>query len=87
MEKMSLLKQLFGKIMELHLRNFFFPRITELLSIRSRSPWLWPTFIFDRLPIGREHKKALKVLHGFSRKVVVLFQLSSYYYFISYKGD
>ncbi|CAF1410201.1 unnamed protein product [Rotaria sordida] len=45
-------------------------RITEILSLRSRSPWMWLPFIFDRLPIGREQKKVLKVLHGFSRKVI-----------------
>ena len=49
--------------------NICFCRFGEILSIRSRSPWLWPTFIYDRLPIGREQKKVVEVLHGFSRKV------------------
>ena len=45
----------------------------EIFDKRVRAPWLWPAFIFDRLPIGREQKKALKVLHGFSWKVTALF--------------
>jgi hypothetical protein len=44
-----------------------------MLIVRSRSPWLWPDFIFNHLPIGREQKKVLEVLHGFSRKVFLVF--------------
>jgi hypothetical protein len=54
------------------------------MGIRVRSPWLWPTFIFDRLPIGHEQKRALKVLHGFSRRVIAffLFSVTSAFYLI-----
>ncbi|CAF1176406.1 unnamed protein product [Adineta ricciae] len=45
-------------------------RIGKIIHIRSRSPWLWPTFIFNRLPIGREHEKQVQILHDFSRKVI-----------------
>ena len=45
-----------------------------IINIRMRSPWLWPDFIFNHLPIGREHAKLLKILHGFSRKVVCFLQ-------------
>ncbi|UJR29572.1 hypothetical protein I4U23_010789 [Adineta vaga] len=45
-------------------------RFTEILSLRLRSPWMWFPFIFDRLSIGCEQKEVLKVLHGFSRKII-----------------
>jgi cytochrome P450 family 4 subfamily V len=65
----------------MHIPNahFLFARIGDILSVRSRSPWLWPALIFDRLPIGREHAKLLKTLHGFSRQVV----FSSELFFVS----
>ncbi len=52
------------------------------MSKRSRSPWLWPAFIFDRLPIGRDQKKALKVLHGFTRQVQLLLFMKYNCYFV-----
>jgi cytochrome P450 family 4 subfamily V len=36
---------------------------------------MWPAFIFDRLSSGRQQKEALKVLHGYSRKVMFFSQL------------
>ncbi|CAF3843724.1 unnamed protein product [Rotaria sordida] len=45
-------------------------RITSIVATRSRCPWLWPTCIFDRIPIGKEQKRVLEILHGFSRKVI-----------------
>ncbi len=59
----------------------FFSRVGEILIVRSRSPWLWPDFIFNHLPIGCEQKKALKVLHGFSRKVFLLFSIKTHVLF------
>ncbi|CAF4585304.1 unnamed protein product [Rotaria sp. Silwood1] len=44
--------------------------ITSIVATRARCPWLWPTCIFDRLPIGKKQKRLLEVLHGFSRKVI-----------------
>ncbi len=41
----------------------------DVINLRGRSPRLWPKFIFNRLPLGRECAKQLEILHGFSRKV------------------
>ncbi|CAF4401610.1 unnamed protein product, partial [Adineta steineri] len=45
-------------------------RIGDIINKRLRSPWLWSSCIFNRLPIGREHTKLLKILHSFSRKII-----------------
>ncbi|CAF1518303.1 unnamed protein product [Adineta steineri] len=45
-------------------------RIGDIINKRLRSPWLWPSCIFNRLPIGREHTKLLNILHSFSRKII-----------------
>jgi hypothetical protein len=55
----------------------------EIIAMRSRSPWLWPDFIFNLLPIGRQQKKSLKVLHGFSQKVVLLFSIIIHIFLLS----
>ncbi len=48
---------------------FVFQRITDIINHRIRSPWLWPSFVFNLSSIGRENNELLKVLHGFSQKV------------------
>ncbi|CAF5160919.1 unnamed protein product, partial [Rotaria magnacalcarata] len=45
-------------------------RVCGIINQRIRSPWLWPVWIFDRLPLGREKAKNLKVLHDVSRKII-----------------
>ncbi|UJR23874.1 hypothetical protein I4U23_026846 [Adineta vaga] len=45
-------------------------RIGEIINCRMRFPWLWPAFIFNQLPIGREHNRLLKILHDCSRQVI-----------------
>ncbi|CAF5031468.1 unnamed protein product [Rotaria sp. Silwood1] len=45
-------------------------RIGGIINERFRSPWMWPTWIFDRLPVGREQAERLKILHGVSRKII-----------------
>ncbi|CAF1212951.1 unnamed protein product [Adineta steineri] len=45
-------------------------RVARIVHVRMRSPWLWPAFIFNRLPSGREHNQLLKILHGFSREII-----------------
>jgi hypothetical protein len=52
-------------------RRLTFIRIGDILNVRMRSPWMWPAFVFNQLPMGREHAKLLKILHGFSRQVVL----------------
>ena len=55
-------------------RSFFcfFSRVSELIQMRQRSPWLWNDTLYDLLPSGREHKKCLKVLHDFTNKVITI---------------
>lgn len=44
-------------------------RLSELLEMRSRSPWFWPDAIFNLCPPGRAFNNCLKILHGFTDKV------------------
>lgn len=50
----------------------FFSRVSELIHIRQRSPWLWNDTLYGFLPSGREHKRCLKVLHDFTNKVITI---------------
>ncbi|XP_049937612.1 cytochrome P450 4C1-like [Schistocerca serialis cubense] len=45
-------------------------RVGEITVWRILSPWLQSDFIFRISPSGREFYKQLKVLHGFSQKVI-----------------
>ncbi|CAF1330310.1 unnamed protein product [Rotaria sordida] len=45
-------------------------RITELITLRMRSPWLWPRTIFKLSAQGREHDRLLKIIHKFTRQVI-----------------
>ena len=51
-------------------RSFFFSRVSELIQMRQRSPWLWNDTLYALLPSGREHKRCLKILHDFTNKVI-----------------
>ncbi len=41
----------------------------ELVQERQKSPWLWPSIIYNMTSSGSRHKKTLDILHGFSNKV------------------
>lgn len=43
--------------------------MSDIVSRRQRSPWLWPDFIYTYFSEGRDHDKTLKVLHSFTYKV------------------
>ncbi|CAF3830209.1 unnamed protein product [Rotaria sp. Silwood1] len=45
-------------------------RITEIIALRMRSPWLWPRPIFKLSALGREHDHLLNIIHKFTRQVV-----------------
>eukprot|EP00106_Octopus_bimaculoides_P012607 XP_014780049.1 PREDICTED: cytochrome P450 4V2-like [Octopus bimaculoides] len=45
-------------------------RISDIIIYQSKSPWLWPTFLFNLHPLGREAAKCLKYLHGFTDKMI-----------------
>ena len=51
---------------------FFFSRVSELIQMRQRSPWLWNDTLYGLLPSGREHKRCLKILHDFTNKVITI---------------
>lgn len=33
-------------------------------------PWLWPDFLFALFPEGRAHSRYLKIVQGFTQKVI-----------------
>ncbi|CAF3681752.1 unnamed protein product [Rotaria sp. Silwood1] len=45
-------------------------RITEIIALRIRSPWLWPRPIFKLSALGREHDHVLNIIHKFTRQVI-----------------
>ncbi|XP_073251504.1 cytochrome P450 4V2-like [Porites lutea] len=45
-------------------------RVSELIQMRQRSPWLWNDTLYGLLPSGREHKRCLKILHDFTNEVI-----------------
>ncbi|XP_029636405.2 cytochrome P450 4V2 isoform X1 [Octopus sinensis] len=45
-------------------------RIADLITYQSISPWLWPQFLFNLHPYGKEAAKCLKYLHDFTDKVI-----------------
>ncbi|KYM95340.1 Cytochrome P450 4C1 [Cyphomyrmex costatus] len=45
-------------------------RMTELLTYRFFRPWLHYDWIFSLTPTGREQTKILKILHGFTERII-----------------
>ncbi|XP_011699127.1 PREDICTED: cytochrome P450 4C1-like, partial [Wasmannia auropunctata] len=45
-------------------------RVGELFSYRAMRPWLYFDWIFSLTPKGREQKKLLKILHGFTENII-----------------
>ncbi|CAF1513677.1 unnamed protein product, partial [Rotaria sp. Silwood1] len=54
-------------------------RITELIALRTRSPWLWPRTIFKLTAQGREHDRLLKIIHKFTRQVRISMNGATYF--------
>ncbi|XP_011701424.1 PREDICTED: cytochrome P450 4C1-like [Wasmannia auropunctata] len=44
--------------------------IGEILIYRLMRPWLTPKMIFSLTSMGEKHEKALKILHGFTEKII-----------------
>ena len=44
-------------------------RMSELVQLRQRSPWVWLDFMYSLTPSGREHDRCIKILHDFTNKV------------------
>nr|XP_022318084.1 cytochrome P450 4V2-like isoform X1 [Crassostrea virginica]XP_022318120.1 cytochrome P450 4V2-like isoform X1 [Crassostrea virginica] len=45
-------------------------KMTELVLQRQRTPWYWPDFLYNTIGYGKEHDRCLKILHGFTNKVI-----------------
>lgn len=45
-------------------------RLTDVILKRLRMPWLWPEWMFNLLPEGREHARCLEIAHQFTGKVI-----------------
>jgi len=45
-------------------------KASELVHVRQFRPWLWPHFIYDNIPAGKEWKRCLGILHGFTNSVI-----------------
>ncbi|CAF1109070.1 unnamed protein product [Adineta steineri] len=45
-------------------------KLTDLILKRQRMPWMWPDFLFNLLPEGREHNRCLNIVHQFTKKVI-----------------
>ncbi|XP_070683845.1 cytochrome P450 4V8 [Pempheris klunzingeri] len=45
-------------------------RMSDIISRRQRTPWVWPDFLYKYFGEGWEHDKTLKILHSFTYKVI-----------------
>ncbi|XP_047435475.1 cytochrome P450 4V2 isoform X2 [Mugil cephalus] len=45
-------------------------KMSDIVSRRQRTPWLWSDLIYKLFSEGREHDKTLKILHNFTYKVI-----------------
>ncbi|CAF3997706.1 unnamed protein product [Adineta steineri] len=45
-------------------------KLTDLIIKRQRMPWMWPDFLFNLLPEGREHNRCLNIVQQFTKKVI-----------------
>jgi len=65
------LKKLFiSYIQTLIYSILFIFSISYSTTNRTLKPWLQPDWLFHLLPVGREHKNTLNVLHGFTNNVI-----------------
>uniref|UniRef100_A0A8C1U2C9 aromatase n=1 Tax=Cyprinus carpio TaxID=7962 RepID=A0A8C1U2C9_CYPCA len=45
-------------------------KMSDIISKRQRSPWLWPDWIYKKLKEGKEHSRRLRILHSFTASVI-----------------
>jgi cytochrome P450 len=45
-------------------------RLSDIIHTRQLSPWLWVDWVFYLTPIGRDYKKCLNIVHGFTKQVI-----------------
>ncbi|XP_048243097.1 cytochrome P450 4V2-like [Haliotis rufescens] len=46
-------------------------KMSTILLKRMRSPWYWPSVLFNTFGSGNEHDKCLSILHSFTKKVIL----------------
>ena len=44
-------------------------QVKEAVAVRQRTPWYWPPWIYNMLPVGREVNRNTKLMHDFAYKV------------------
>lgn len=45
-------------------------KISELIHIRQKQPWLWPDFLYYNITPGKQFANCLKTLHNFTDQVI-----------------
>ncbi|XP_051892533.1 cytochrome P450 4V2-like [Pristis pectinata] len=45
-------------------------KISNLIFSRMKMPWFWSDFVYNTFGEGKEHEKALRILHSFTEKVI-----------------
>jgi len=45
-------------------------RMTDLVQIRMISPWQWNDFLYSFMPNGKEYRKCISTLQGFTKQVI-----------------
>ncbi|XP_045163547.2 cytochrome P450 4V2-like [Mercenaria mercenaria] len=45
-------------------------KVAEYTILRARSPWLWPEILFSLIGPGKDYKRCLSILHGFTEEVI-----------------
>ena len=43
--------------------------VKAAIAVRQRTPWYWPDWIYDNLPVGREVNKGIDTMHSYAHKV------------------
>lgn len=44
-------------------------QVKEAIAIRQRTPWYWPYWLYNMLPVGRAVNKNIKLMHDYAYKV------------------
>ncbi|KAL4239904.1 Cytochrome P450 4V2 [Mactra antiquata] len=45
-------------------------KVSQYTVLRVRSPWYWPTFLFNLIGPGKDYKHGLSILHSFTEQVI-----------------
>ncbi|XP_067993026.1 cytochrome P450 4V2 [Melanerpes formicivorus] len=45
-------------------------RMSDLIHVRQKTPWLWPDFLYVMFKEGKDHERSLKILHNFTDRVI-----------------